>query len=68
MVQLAAADVRVTSNPAEPGQLACDICMTEIPSSECGIPEAQEYVMFFCGLECYQRWVTQRQNESPRAG
>ncbi|HET19759.1 MAG TPA: DUF3330 domain-containing protein [Chromatiales bacterium] len=34
----------------------CDICLKEIPVSEASNVEAVEYIMHFCGLECYQKW------------
>ena len=37
----------------------CEICMTEIPASEGMSSEALDYVMHFCGLECYDLWSKQ---------
>ena len=37
-------------------KIACDICRKEVPLSEAMIPEAEEYVAHFCGLECYTQW------------
>ena len=42
--------------PIEAGRVACEICLKEIPHSEAGIVEANDYVMYFCGLECYRQW------------
>ena len=36
--------------------LDCDICMNEIPVSEDNSDEARDYVIHYCGIECYQRW------------
>jgi hypothetical protein len=36
--------------------LACEICLKEVPESEAAIPEAADYVTYFCGLECYDLW------------
>jgi hypothetical protein len=36
--------------------VACEICLREIPSSEVPIEEAGDYVMHFCGLDCYKAW------------
>ena len=36
--------------------VACDVCLKEVPKSEAMSPEATEYVMHFCGLECYEQW------------
>ena len=37
-------------------QVACEVCLREIPPSEAKMEEASDYVMYFCGLECYQQW------------
>jgi hypothetical protein len=34
----------------------CDVCLKEVPKSEAKMAEAQEYVMHFCGLDCYEKW------------
>lgn len=44
----------------EPGVLSCELCLKEIPVSEAKMEEAVDYVVYFCGLECYQQWLTQR--------
>lgn len=45
----------------EQQQVACEVCLKEVPASEATVPEATDYVVYFCGLDCYQRWVKQRQ-------
>ena len=37
-------------------QLDCEVCLSEIPASEVLMGEAGEYVMYFCGLDCYKAW------------
>ncbi|MCK5499400.1 MAG: DUF3330 domain-containing protein [Gammaproteobacteria bacterium] len=37
-------------------QVACEVCLKEIPGSEVPIEEAGDYVMYFCGLDCYSIW------------
>lgn len=39
--------------------IQCEICMIEIPVSEVMSSEALDYVMHFCGLECYDQWSKQ---------
>ena len=34
------------------------VCEQEVPISEALIPEAVDYVIYFCGLDCYDRWVS----------
>ena len=46
-------------------KVKCDICMKEIPQSEAKSAEATDYVMHFCGLECYAKWQAQEQPEGP---
>ncbi|UCE89541.1 MAG: DUF3330 domain-containing protein [Pseudomonadota bacterium] len=43
--------------PEETPNVACEICMKEIPASEANSSEAQDYVMYFCGLDCYEKWA-----------
>ncbi|KAI3604136.1 hypothetical protein D8I24_2725 (plasmid) [Cupriavidus necator H850] len=33
--------------------------MKEVPKSEAIVPEACDYVAYFCGLECYAQWRRQ---------
>jgi len=37
-------------------QVVCDICLKEVPITEAVVPEASDYVVHFCGLECYEKW------------
>ena len=39
--------------------IACEMCMKEVPITEATIPEAADYVVHFCGLECYEKWKKQ---------
>lgn len=45
-----------TMRPTSVPIIQCDVCMKEIPASEAKSAEAQDYVMNFCGLECYDQW------------
>lgn len=63
-----------TSNdkPVELELVACDICLKEVPISEATVPEATDYVVHFCGIECYQKWKQQGEpadesGQAPRA-
>ena len=46
--------------PVEVEHVACEICLKEVPASEATVPEATDYVVHFCGLECYEKWKNQR--------
>ena len=53
-----------TSKPAgEEDTLKCEVCLKEVPLSEAHVPEAEDYVVNFCGLECYDKWVKQADNK-----
>ena len=38
----------------------CEICLKEVPKSEAAMAEARDYVAYFCGLDCYEKWMNQR--------
>lgn len=42
--------------PIQMQRVACEICLKEIPLTEATVPEATDYVVHFCGLECYEKW------------
>ena len=42
--------------PSSAAQVACDVCLREVPRSEAIVPEAADYVAYFCGLACFERW------------
>jgi hypothetical protein len=49
-----------------PNQLVpCDMCHHDIPRSEAMAAEAADYVAYFCGLDCYDRWRRQREAAPP---
>lgn len=37
-------------------QVNCAQCLREVPKSEAVVREAQDYVLFFCGEDCYAAW------------
>ncbi len=39
------------------GNVACETCQAEVPISEAKSAEAIDYVVYFCGLDCYQEWL-----------
>lgn len=47
----------VNDNPADLKTVACDICLKEVPLSEAIVPEATDYVVHFCGVDCYHKWM-----------
>ena len=55
------------SDEALEPKVSCDVCLTEIPHSEARSAEGQEYVRYFCGLDCYERWLQEDDGE-PEGG
>jgi hypothetical protein len=45
-----------STSPAGAQRVECSVCLREIPRSEAIVPEASDYVAYFCGLECYEQW------------
>ena len=37
-------------------KIACETCLKEVPESEAKVDEASDYVLYFCGLDCYEKW------------
>ena len=48
--------------PVEPEHINCEICLKEIPADEAQSEEATDYVVHFCGLDCYQVWKEKQKN------
>ncbi len=49
-----------TSNPTdEITAVKCAVCLKEVPLSEAHVPEAEDYFVNFCGLDCYDKWIKQ---------
>lgn len=59
--------MNIEHKPPELQKIACEVCRKEIPSSEATIPEVDDYVMYFCGLECFQEWKQRRPDEAAAA-
>jgi Domain of unknown function (DUF3330). len=36
--------------------VSCRSCLNEIPLSEAVVPEASDYLPYFCSLDCYASW------------
>jgi len=44
-------------------QVPCEICLKEIPVSEAKMAEAADYVAYFCGLDCFEKWTRGNEQE-----
>ena len=53
-----------SDKPVDPTLVTCEVCLKEVPIAEATVPEASDYFVHFCGLECYQKWKTQ--GEEPK--
>lgn len=50
---------------ADKTHVTCEMCLREVPASEAAVAEATDYVLYFCGLDCYETW--KRQSDSNKA-
>jgi len=50
-------------NRAE-GLVSCEVCLKEIPRSVARSQEGSDYVLYFCGDNCFMEW----QKDQPVAG
>lgn len=41
----------------------CKVCLKEVPVSEASSDEARDYVFYFCGDDCYEKWQKQEARE-----
>jgi hypothetical protein len=52
-----------TDKPIDTEQVACEVCLKGVPRSEAKMEEASDYVMYFCGLECHDKWRKQKEEQ-----
>ena len=45
----------------EPEKVACEVCLKEIPLSEATSVKSTDYIVYYCGLECYDQWRKQKE-------
>jgi hypothetical protein len=38
------------------GAVQCAVCLKEVPRSEARSAEGRDYVWYFCGEDCFERW------------
>lgn len=53
--------------PADVPKVSCTVCLKEVPKSEAKLYEARDYVLHFCGLDCFDQWVRDQQGKHPTA-
>lgn len=49
----------------QPGHaiVSCDVCLKSIPKSLAYTKEAEDYFLYFCGLECYHEREQRNQTD-----
>lgn len=45
-----------SDKPVDVERIACKICLKEVLLSKAIVPEATDYFVHFCGIECHQKW------------
>ena len=48
-----------SDKPAQATLVSCEVCLKEVPIAEATVPEASDYFVYFCGLECYEKWKSE---------
>jgi len=43
--------------------VACEICLAEVPISGARSAEISDYVAYFCGVDCYDKWHKHHEEE-----
>lgn len=55
------------NKPIDVERVTCEVCLREVPISEAKVPEATDYVAYFCGLDCYEKWKNQSAKPNKKA-
>lgn len=53
--------MKESEKPTETDMVSCEICLKEVPHSETEVEEVADYVMYFCGLDCYEKWHEEKE-------
>lgn len=48
-----------SDKPAEATLVSCEVCLKAVPIAEATVPEATDYFVYFCGLDCYEKWKSE---------
>ncbi len=48
--------METSKNPADSDSLSCEVCMKVMSTADEITPEATDYYLHFCGLDCYAQW------------
>jgi len=55
------------SQPQISVTVECSDCRKEIPRPAAINPEAGDYALYFCGLNCYRQWLTNHEWAQPKS-
>ena len=47
----------------EPEKVACEVCHKNILTTDAQREEATDYIIYFCGLNCYDQWKHQEASD-----
>jgi hypothetical protein len=59
------------TNPPNDGAaplVSCAECQKQVPKDGAHSTEAADYVAYFCGLDCYQKWLMKDDEAEKPAG
>jgi len=65
---LGSSDMARRNKPLDLEQVACAVCLKDVPRSEAVVPEALDYVVYFCGLDCLETWKRQGAGANEASG
>ena len=54
--------------PSHVEHIACGVCLKEVPKSGAMVAEAADYMLHFCGLECFAKWKAGDKKSGQKAG
>lgn len=43
--------------------VSCEVCLKEVPKSLAHTEDAEDYVRYFCGLDCIDKWAHQKNSD-----
>lgn len=46
--------------------VSCKVCLKEIPKSLAHTEEAEGYILYFCGLDCFDKWGHQNNTNNTK--
>lgn len=48
-----------------PADGSCAMCGETLVPAQSRSVETQDYMLYFCGLDCYEKWRREREDPSP---